>query len=145
MVFTFARKALTVAGASAMLIAGLAGQASAANGLVGNHGLCLSVPTNAAMGSPVILNTCNAYEAQWHWGSLGLVQNDKTGLCLEVPNGGGYASLQTCGRNAYQYLDFAPSTGLIGVHSDNRRLLGADGNNYVQSANYGAPNQYWNW
>jgi hypothetical protein len=144
--FAFARKALTATAATVLTVAGFSGTASASNGLIYNNNLrqCISVPSQAGVGSPVIVGNCNTYEANWSWGSLGLVQNNKTGLCIELPNGGGYAFLQQCG-GTYQYLDFAPSTGLIGVHSDNRRLLGVDSSWRVQSAGYGAPNQYWSW
>jgi hypothetical protein len=136
-----------VAGAAVALGAGLAAPAEAAGGLIYNQGTgqCMAVlPNQTGVGAPVVQGSCNSYEAQWQWGSLGLLQNTKAGLCLEVPNGGGYAYLQRCG-GTYQYMDLAPSTGLIGVHSDNRRLLGVDGTGRVLATTYPGPNLYWSW
>src|SRR5882757_6390107 len=141
---TFTRKALLVGAAAAALTAGLAAPASASNGLIYNNGTgqCISVlPNQLGVGAPVVQGNCNTYEATWDWGSLGLLQNRKSGLCLEVPNGGGYAYLQRCG-GPYQNMDLVPSTGLIGVHNDNRRLLGIDGTGRVLATTYPGPNLY---
>ena len=141
------RKALFVVAATAALTAGLAVPASASNGLIYNEntGQCMSVlPNQLGIGAPVVQGNCNTYEAAWDWGSLGLLENRKSGLCLEVPNGGGYAYLQRCG-GPYQNMDLAASTGLIGVHNDNRRLLGIDGTGRVLSTTYPGPNLYWEW
>jgi hypothetical protein len=144
---TFTGKALLTVGAAAVLGLGLAAPAQAANGLIYNTGTrqCMAVdPNRLYVGAPVVQASCNTYEAQWDWGSLGLLSNRRAGLCLEVPNGGGYAYLQRCG-GPYQEMDLTPSTGLIGVRHDNRRMLGIDGSGRVLSSIYGASNQYWSW
>lgn len=98
--FTFTRKALLVAGAMLALGAGLVAPAEASNGLIYNIGTgkCMAVdPNQLWAGAPVIEGNCNGYEAYWDWGAPGLLENRKAGLCLEVPNGGGYAYVQRCG------------------------------------------------
>jgi len=145
--FTFTRKALLVAGAAVALGLGLAAPAQASNGLIYNTGTgkCMAVdPNQLWAGAPVIGGNCNSYEAYWDWGSLGLLENRRAGLCLEVPTGGGYAYLAQCGSYR-QNMDLAPSTGLIGVHNDNSRLLGMDWSGRVLSETYPNPNLNWNW
>lgn len=140
------RKSLMVAVTTVTFLLTIVAPASAAS-LIGNqgNGLCLSTAGNY-VGAPVIVGSCNAFEAYWSRGPSGLLGHQQSGLCLEVPSAGGYAYLQRCG-GTYQYLVFVPSTSLIGIQADGNRMLEVDPqNNRVRSAFHsGSSYQYWRW
>lgn len=127
---------------------GLVSPASAAT-LIGTFdgNRCLTVVAGQVYrGGPVYVGTCNAYEANWNMGPNLLGTAVANGLCVEAPPGGGYVFLETCGRNAYQSLNFVRSTGIIAVANDRDKALTVGSNSRVYSANItGGPAQIWRW
>ena len=146
---SLARKALTVATTTMMLAVCLAGQATALDGATFFNRAtqsCMTVSPNSTAGSPVLLGACGTAAATWHLvgGPDSRVQNEVNGLCVEVPPGGGYAFLQTCG-GTMQSLDITTPGMILVWHDTDSRVLEADvATARVRSAEItGEQNQSW--
>ncbi|TCO57231.1 hypothetical protein [Actinocrispum wychmicini] len=145
---TLTRKAFTVTATAVTLVAGLAGTASATDGMTFfNRGTqsCMRVTANSTVGSPVLVGTCGVTESLWQpVGIDGALRNAANGLCLEVPSGGGYAFLQTCGGRM-QAMDIDTPGNVFVTNDPDSRLLEADtATGRVRSAEItGEQNQSW--